>query len=161
MTTEAAIDANAPLADDFQDPSGPVDSDDEKDLIMAAIARSRPKPLAQHIFVPVRRKYAYVRMKEMLGHALMGSKGSIFGSAAAAAAAVEAPAPQPSGAAGASAGGGAAPVMTIEQERRASMLAAASGVAPPNRTGSTGGGGGGGGGMGMPQRKASQSSVMA
>ena len=49
---------------------------------MAAIARSRPKPLEQHLFVSVKRKYTYVRMKEMLGNALGGSRGGgLFGSA--------------------------------------------------------------------------------
>lgn len=72
---EAAIDANAPLADDF-DALGPVDSDEEKEAIMASITRSRPLPLEQHIFLPTRRKYQYVRMKEMLANALGGSRGS-------------------------------------------------------------------------------------
>jgi len=73
--TEAAIDANAPLQDDFDKDAGPVDSDEEKDAIMAAIARSRPQPLEQHIFIDTRRKYQYVRMKEMLSNALGGSRG--------------------------------------------------------------------------------------
>lgn len=70
--TEAAIDANAPLPDEIDMTTGPIDSDEEKDLVMAAIARSRPRPLEQHVFVPVRRKYAYVRIREMLGQALGG-----------------------------------------------------------------------------------------
>lgn len=73
------MDANAPLVDEM-DTAGPVDSDEEKDAVMAAIARSRPQPLAQHIFVPTRRKYALVRMKEMLGNAL-GGRG-LFGAGA-------------------------------------------------------------------------------
>lgn len=73
--TEAAIDANAPLQDDFDKDAGPVDSDEEKDAIMAAIARSRPQPLERHIFIDTRRKYQYVRMKEMLSNALGGSRG--------------------------------------------------------------------------------------
>lgn len=48
---------------------------------MAAIARSRPRPLEQHIHIPTRRKYQYVRMKEMLGNALGGGRagGGLFG----------------------------------------------------------------------------------
>lgn len=42
---------------------------------MAAIARSRPQPLEQHTIVDTRRKYRYVRMKEMLSNALGGSRG--------------------------------------------------------------------------------------
>ena len=78
---EAAIDANAPLLDDFADPSGPIDSDEEKDLVMAAIARSRPRPIEQHIFVPRRQRYNYLRVREMLGNALGGGRGNIFGGA--------------------------------------------------------------------------------
>ena len=74
--TEAAMDANAPLIDDL-DTNGPVDSDEEKDAVMAAVARSCPRPLEQHVFVPVHRKYQLVRMKEMLGNALGGR--SLFG----------------------------------------------------------------------------------
>lgn len=72
------MDANAPLPEDL-DNAGPVDSDEEKDSVMAAIARSRPQPLEQHIFVPTRRKYQLVRMKEMLGNAL-GGRGLFGGS---------------------------------------------------------------------------------
>ncbi|KAH0561955.1 hypothetical protein GP486_003340 [Trichoglossum hirsutum] len=75
---KAAIDANAPLQDDLDTNAGPVDSDEEKESIMAAIARSRPQPLEQRILVPTRRKYQYVRMKEMLSNALGGTRGGGF-----------------------------------------------------------------------------------
>lgn len=75
------MDANAPLLDDVADAQGPVDSDEEKDLVMAAIARSRPRPMDQHIFVPLRRRYNYLRVKEMLSTALGGGRGGIFGAA--------------------------------------------------------------------------------
>lgn len=52
-----------------------MDSDEEKDAIMAAVARSHPRPVEQHIFIDTRRKYQYVRMKEMLSNALGGSRG--------------------------------------------------------------------------------------
>lgn len=71
---KAAIDANAPLQDDY-DNNGPVDSDEEKEAVMAAIARSRPQPLATHTLIQTRKKYQYVRMKEMLAHALGGPRG--------------------------------------------------------------------------------------
>lgn len=76
------MDANAPLLDDTADAQGPVDSDEEKDLVMAAIARSRPRPLDQHISIPLRRRYAYLRVKDMLSTALGGGRGGIFGGAA-------------------------------------------------------------------------------
>lgn len=76
---KAALSAAAPLLDD-EPPTGPIDSDEEKDAVMAAIARSRPTPLEQHVFVPMARKYKHIRMKEMLGNAL-GVKGGLFGGA--------------------------------------------------------------------------------
>ena len=78
-TTEAAIDANAPLLDDVAENAGPVDSDEETELVMAGIARSRPRPLDQHVHVPMRRKCNYLRVKEMLSNALGGARGSMFG----------------------------------------------------------------------------------
>lgn len=70
---KAALEAKAPLLDDGP-PEGPVDSDEEKDAVMAAIARMRPMSLDQHVFVPTAEKYKHIRMKEMLGNAL-GSRG--------------------------------------------------------------------------------------
>ncbi|PYI23415.1 SCA7-domain-containing protein [Aspergillus violaceofuscus CBS 115571] len=71
---KAAIDANAPLQDE-QDNNGPVDSDEEKDAVMAAITRSHPQPLVSHTLISTKKKYQYVRIKEMLSHALGGSRG--------------------------------------------------------------------------------------
>ncbi|CRG90571.1 SAGA-associated factor 73 [Talaromyces islandicus] len=71
---KAAIDANAPLQDEFEN-NGPVDSDEERDAVMAAISRSRPTPLATHTLVPTRKKYHYVRMKEMLSNVLGSARG--------------------------------------------------------------------------------------
>ncbi|KAF2686343.1 SCA7-domain-containing protein, partial [Lentithecium fluviatile CBS 122367] len=65
----AAIDANAPLPEDLE-PSGAVDSDEEKEAIMAALARHRPRPLATFTPVCQRSKYQYIRMKDMLRSAL-------------------------------------------------------------------------------------------
>ena len=78
---KAALSAAAPLLDD-EPQTGPVDSDEEKDAVMAAIARSRPAPLEQHVFVSTARKYKHIRMKEMLGNALVGVKGGLFGGGA-------------------------------------------------------------------------------
>jgi SAGA-associated factor 73 len=74
-TTGAAIDANAPLADDLE-PQGAVDSDEERDAIMAAIAKSRPRPLATRTFISTKSKYQYIRMKDMLHNALGGARGA-------------------------------------------------------------------------------------
>lgn len=65
----AAIDANAPLPEDLE-PSGAVDSDEEKDSIMAALARHRARPLATYTHVSQRSKYQYIRMKGLIRSAL-------------------------------------------------------------------------------------------
>jgi hypothetical protein len=74
IPTEAAIDANAPLQEDIET-NGPVDSDEERDSVMAAIARSRPKPLAEHTLISSKSKYRYVRIKEQMLHAIGGRGG--------------------------------------------------------------------------------------
>ncbi|KAE8350482.1 thiolase-like protein [Aspergillus coremiiformis] len=71
---KAAIDANAPLQDDM-DNNGPVDSDEEKDAVMAAITRSHPQPIITQTLISTKKKYQYVRIKEMLSHALGGARG--------------------------------------------------------------------------------------
>jgi len=74
---KAAFDANAPDPDDERLDSGPIDSEEEKDAIMAAISKSwGGKPLYQAPIVPLRRKYEYNRIKGML------AGGSIFGKGA-------------------------------------------------------------------------------
>ncbi|KAF2150110.1 SCA7-domain-containing protein [Myriangium duriaei CBS 260.36] len=60
-------------------PEGPVDSDEEKDQVLAAIARAKPRPLFAPIPVPLRRKYAAVRLREMLGNALRPGAGGTGG----------------------------------------------------------------------------------
>ena len=80
---KAAIDANAPLQDEDLDATlnGPVDSDEERDSVMTAIARSlaRPQPLYVEPDMPLRRKYQLVRMKEMLRNAINGNRsGNMF-----------------------------------------------------------------------------------
>jgi SAGA-associated factor 73 len=74
------IDANAPLPEDLE-PSGAVDSDEEKDSIMAALARHRPRPMATYTHTSQRSKYQYIRMKGMIRSALgapPGGGGSMF-----------------------------------------------------------------------------------
>ncbi|KAL6705151.1 SAGA complex subunit Sgf73 [Coniothyrium glycines] len=70
----AAIDANAPLPEDLE-PSGAVDSDEEKDAIMAALARHHPRPLATFTHVSQRSKYQYIRMKGLIRSALGAPPG--------------------------------------------------------------------------------------
>ncbi|KAF2714738.1 SCA7-domain-containing protein [Pleomassaria siparia CBS 279.74] len=76
----AAIDANAPLPEDLE-PSGAVDSDEEKEAIMAALARHRPRPMVTFTPVSQKSKYQYIRMKDMLRSALgTPHGGSMFSS---------------------------------------------------------------------------------
>lgn len=42
---------------------------------MAAISRSQPQPIVTHTLMATKKKYQYVRIKEMLSHALGGSRG--------------------------------------------------------------------------------------
>lgn len=67
----AAIDAHAPLPDDIE-PAGPVDSDEEKDQVMAAIANYVPRPMAT--FRPIRQGYKYqnFRLGELMRSAFGG-----------------------------------------------------------------------------------------
>ncbi|KAF1812549.1 SCA7-domain-containing protein [Eremomyces bilateralis CBS 781.70] len=71
----AAMDANAPLADEF-DNQGPVDSDEEKEAVLNAFRRAHPRPIYQPAIVDMKRKYQYNRVKEMLINALGGARGS-------------------------------------------------------------------------------------
>lgn len=52
-----------------------MDSDEEKEAIMAAIARARPQPLVTKTPIATKSKYHYVRMKDMLHSALRGGGG--------------------------------------------------------------------------------------
>ncbi|KAL1957185.1 hypothetical protein VTO42DRAFT_6219 [Malbranchea cinnamomea] len=74
---KAAIDANAPIHDDA-DGNGPIDSDEEKDAVMAGLARSRPLPLVTHPLISTRRRYHLIRVKEMLSQAFGGTGSGIF-----------------------------------------------------------------------------------
>ena len=74
---EQALEAQQPFQDEEFAHTGPIDSDEEKDLVLAAIAQSKPRPLWQSQPVPLRRKYQNIRIREMLGSAI-GSKGADF-----------------------------------------------------------------------------------
>ncbi|KAJ5449290.1 Thiolase-like subgroup [Penicillium cf. griseofulvum] len=75
---KAAIDANAPLQEDIEN-TGPIDSDEERDSVMAAIARSAPQPLVRHPIITTKSKYRYVRIKEQMSHAMgVRNGGGLF-----------------------------------------------------------------------------------
>ncbi|KAJ4356379.1 SAGA complex subunit Sgf73 [Didymosphaeria variabile] len=71
----AAIDANAPLPEDLE-PSGAVDSDEEKEAIMAALARHRPRPVVTYTPISLQSKYQHRRMKDMLRSCLGNPPGT-------------------------------------------------------------------------------------
>ncbi|KAI4785361.1 SCA7-domain-containing protein, partial [Aureobasidium sp. EXF-8845] len=73
-----ALEAQQPFQDDEFAHTGPIDSDEEKDLVLAAIARSKPRPLWQSQPIPLKRKYQYVRIKEMMSSALGGKGAGLF-----------------------------------------------------------------------------------
>ncbi|KAI5811497.1 SCA7, zinc-binding domain-containing protein [Peziza echinospora] len=67
---KAAINASGPHPEEADGPLGPVDSDEETELVMAAVSRACPMPLVTQTLVPVRKKYQYLRMRDMLASAL-------------------------------------------------------------------------------------------
>ncbi|RMZ14431.1 hypothetical protein D0860_02092 [Hortaea werneckii] len=74
---KAAFDANAPANLDDEMATGPVDSEEEKDAVMAYISRTwGGKPLLQPQPVPLKKKYEYNRIKSMLGSALGGTRSA-------------------------------------------------------------------------------------
>ena len=78
---KAQFDAAQPREED-EVPSGPVDSEEEKDSVMSAIARAwGGKPIWNPTPVPLRAKYQYNRMRGMLQSALGGRSGggTLFG----------------------------------------------------------------------------------
>lgn len=79
LTTEAALDANAPLEDEDEANAGPVDEEEETQAVMAALATWRPKPLiTQPTFMPIKRQYQLARLREQLDMATNGGRTNIF-----------------------------------------------------------------------------------
>ncbi|KAI6814167.1 hypothetical protein KC340_g16261 [Hortaea werneckii] len=80
---KAAFDANAPANLDDEMATGPVDSEEEKDAVMASISRTwGGRPLLQPQPVPLKKKYEYNRIKSMLGSALGGTRSAGSGGGA-------------------------------------------------------------------------------
>lgn len=84
---KAAIEANAEKEEDFVDPRGPVDSDEEKELVLGALTRWNPQPAFDDTPIPIRKRYQYLRVHDAFGQALRGSAQKANAAAAAAAAA--------------------------------------------------------------------------
>lgn len=78
-STEAALDANAPLEDDDEANAGPVDSDEETAAVMSALARWNPQPvMPPPVFAPLKRTYQLARLHEQLQTATNGGRNNIF-----------------------------------------------------------------------------------
>jgi len=72
VTSEAAIDANAPLEDEDA-ALGPVDSDEELTSVMHGLTNWNPQPLVQPLIqMPIEREYQKKRLYEQLHNATNG-----------------------------------------------------------------------------------------
>lgn len=79
LPTEAALDANAPVEDEDEANTGPIDSDEETTAVMGALAQWNPQPLLpQPIFTPIKRQYQLSRLHEQLQMATNGGRTNIF-----------------------------------------------------------------------------------
>lgn len=79
LTSEAALDANAPVEDEDDLNNGPVDSDEETAAVMSALANWKPQPVVpQPVFMPIRRQYQLSRLHEQLQMATNGGRTNIF-----------------------------------------------------------------------------------
>ncbi|KAG6057523.1 hypothetical protein E4U17_001212 [Claviceps sp. LM77 group G4] len=76
---KAALDANAPVEDEDEANTGPVDSDEETAAVMNSLSNWHPQPLVpQPIFVPIKRQYHFSRLQEQLQLATNGGRTNIF-----------------------------------------------------------------------------------
>lgn len=76
---KAALDANAPLEDEDEVNAGPIDSDEETNLVMSALAKWRPQPVVpQPVNIPIKRQYQLTRLHEQLHTATNGGRTNIF-----------------------------------------------------------------------------------
>lgn len=80
---KAQFDASAPNPEDENLPSGPVDSEEERDAVMSSIARNwGGGPIYQPVAVPLRERYQQNRIRHMLQSAFggrAGGGGGLFG----------------------------------------------------------------------------------
>lgn len=67
---EAAINAGVPPPDEIEANALPVDSDEETELVMAAVARNISRPVEISYFIPVRKKSQYHRVRDLMASAI-------------------------------------------------------------------------------------------
>jgi SAGA-associated factor 73 len=76
---KAALNANAPVEDEDEVNTGPIDLDEETAAVMGALAHWNPQPLLpQPMFTPIRRQYQLARLHEQLQMATNGGRTNIF-----------------------------------------------------------------------------------
>lgn len=69
-----ALSSLAPRDEDLE-PTGPINSDEETEAVMAGIARSRPQPIAQHVHFDLRRRNELIAIKAELRANWRGQDG--------------------------------------------------------------------------------------
>ncbi|KAI5821026.1 SCA7, zinc-binding domain-containing protein [Pyronema omphalodes] len=67
---KAAINAGNPPPEEIEANALPVDSDEETELVMAAITTHVPQPFEHNLVVPLRKKAQYIRMRDAMASAL-------------------------------------------------------------------------------------------
>ncbi|EGY15462.1 SAGA-associated factor 73 like protein [Verticillium longisporum] len=76
---KAALDAIAPIEDEDDANTGPVDSDEETAAVMSALSHWNPQPVVpQPVVNPIKRNYQLARLHEQLQMATNGGRTSIF-----------------------------------------------------------------------------------
>jgi SAGA-associated factor 73 len=77
--SEAALDANAPVEDEDEGNTGPVDSDEETAAVMNALSHWNPHPVVlPPVLQPIKRTYQLARLHEQLQMATNGGRTNIF-----------------------------------------------------------------------------------
>ncbi|KAF8244248.1 SCA7-domain-containing protein [Wilcoxina mikolae CBS 423.85] len=75
---KAAINAGGPPPEEIEANAMPVDSDEETELVMTAIARHVSQPMEHHVMIPVRKKSQYIRMRDVMTSALRPGDQSLY-----------------------------------------------------------------------------------
>ncbi|KAL8792737.1 MAG: hypothetical protein Q9195_004712 [Heterodermia aff. obscurata] len=71
---KAALSSLAPRDEDLE-PTGPINSDEETEAVMAGIVRSQPQPIAQHVHSDLRRRNELVAINSELRANMRGISG--------------------------------------------------------------------------------------
>lgn len=72
---KAAINASGPHPEEADGPTGPVDTDEETEQVIAGVMRSHPLPFVEVPLISIKKKYQYHRMRNMFQNALRPAAG--------------------------------------------------------------------------------------